>query len=377
MEPNNRSRSTHQPTRVTRTSRRAFAGAALLALAIGCDDTSADVPTMDADGGAAFENNPGGGPSGLESEHVGTGTKSFVGNRVLEDAPPAPFETTTELCDPRADSAEATRSFELRHLRVPRFTGEDTGGFDLDGIDNSQVDYGGVGKTAEGCGTYDRPHGVDGGANHLAVALENILAISDDFDASLDARPARIVLTHWNETADDPCVAVTVELGEAGSGQRVTGGGEVVGGVVRASFDETLPLAVPLHSGLGEDAAAPVDFAMHDVRVELRLDPSLTLLLPGSYVGGVLFFGSTDPAYEDVPGLRDSLDVWATSVGYDVSQKTVLLNAFASGQDLHVEPDGTRTPCTAVSALVTNRNAISLTLEVDSLLDLVILPPIP
>lgn len=336
------------------------------------DDASVD-PTADAsvDPTADAGTDPSGGASGLEAPVIAAGTSFFVGSRFLVGESPTSFSTSYVPCDPLADTDTGTRTFSITTMHLPATSGELSGGFDLDTIDNSAVADGGSGLTIPGCGAKDRIGGVDNALGNAAASLGAMLPIDDAFDQSLVAHPVTIRVTRYNGAAVDTCVAVTVDVQYPRGVTRVTGAGRVDSGVITASFATPLTLAVPLPSPTSPATKAEVAFTVRDLRARLVADASLTTLYAGSYLGGLVFWDSADPAYDTVPALRDRLDAWGSAVGLDLSTKNVVLQAFGAFQDLRMSAAGAREDCTGATPQSTNRNSISIGLELTSLLKVI------
>lgn len=318
---------------------------------------------------------------------VACGGETTTGTTGATGATGATGSTGTDAnistCDPSTDTDPAAPiNATLTHLGIPNMDG-----FNLDGINNA-AKPGGLGATVAGCNQKDYANGVDNGLGMIATSLGGVIDLNTAIQQTLvhplpdggtsGSVTGSVTVTHLNAGVNDPCVGLSATIGLAGSSPiTVNGSGSVTNNVLTALFDNELTLSVQLSDQIppssctgGVCSPGTLTLTVRGARARAVLNAAHTQALPGSLIGGYVFFYDAGAAYTaaNATGFKASLNSFATMVGLGASFTTQAVTAFQGAQDLHMEPDGTLTAagCTG-TASTSNRNAVSVALSLDSI----------
>lgn len=316
----------------------------------------------------------GGGDGGTTGSTTGTTTGTTV---ILPDM---------EMCNLNADADTGTVTGTVTHLGIPA-----SDGFNLDGLNNAAPPAG-SGANVAGCGKTDTAGGVDNALGAIATSLASVIDLNQALQDTLLRTNAdggtsgsitvQVMLDHLNAGQNDPCVGIHASIGLVGNAPIVvTGTGSLTNNVLTAYFSEQLQFNVQLADQIPPASCTPVNDAgmmycrpgtlsltVRGARAKVILDANHTQAQPGSLIGGYIFFNDADPAYNvaNQTGFQTALNSFASMVGLGTSFTNMAIQAFSGARDLHMEPNGTLSPCTGASTTSTNRNTVSVALGVDS-----------
>lgn len=270
--------------------------------------------------------------------------------------------TTIDLgvCDQAtfdADMDSGSASMTLARLQIDAY------GYDLDGIDN-------FGRpTVAGCNHGDADTGGVDSSLYLVGSVVDLNAGVEEMIANGSA-VVEIRATKLAADANDPCLGITATLTRAADPSHpitMNGYGQMTNHVIQAVLGGALDLSIPVRKGLiapswcngGVCNDAVLDMSVRSPRVTITLDATHTKINRG-FLGGFVFYADVDPAYTaaNAMGLQAAFSALASTANLDTAALAFLLGESDAALDLHMNVDGTISPCIGTSDAV-NGNSIS------------------
>lgn len=243
----------------------------------------------------------------------------------------------------------------------------DAYGDDLDGIDNWPA------PSTAGCNRTDLPNG---GVDSRLYLIESHLAGTLQLNAALQSSIERgdtVVELRLHKLApgpDDGCLGVTLAITRSSEPLApvvVHGYGQMANHVVRVALDDAIGLSIPVAKEQ-VTASSCIDGVCNDATLGMTLRrPRATLTLdaahaaiPHGVLSGFVFYEDVDPAYvaAESAGLRVAFSEFVSAAHLSSATHAFLLAQGDDALDLHMDPDGTLSPCTGTGSFV-DANAIS------------------
>lgn len=253
-----------------------------------------------------------------------------------------------------ADMDTGTAAITLASLEIAAY------GHDLDGMDN----FGRL--NVAGCLHTDLPAG---GVDSSLYLIDHVVYLNGALHSLLSSGGA-VVEIRMNKLAtgaNDPCLGITATLTRATDpGHPITssGYGQMTNHVIQAFLDGPLDLSLPVGVSPqwcngGVCNPATLDMAIRSPRVTVTLDAAHAEITRG-ILSGFVFYGDVDPAYAaaNATGLQAAFSTLGSTANLTTQAVAYLLDEGDASLDLHMNTDGTLSPCTG-SASSVDANAIS------------------